>query len=342
MKAALLFEHCEISPDSEPLRLAEVECPRPQADEVLLKVHYCGVCHTDLDIVEGRVAVTQFPLIPGHQIIAEVQSCGSSVEHLKAGDEVGVAWIASACGHCEFCLSQRENLCAEFKASGKDRHGGFAEFVCARAEFVFPLSEGMAKAECAPLLCAGAVGYRALKLAGLESEEPLGLSGFGASGQLCLKLIRALQANREIYVFARNPIERKLALDLGANWAGEIESSAPKNLAAIIDTTPAWLPIKEALRNLRPAGRLIVNAISKNKQDQNTLLELDYAKHLWLEKEIKSVANVTRQDVSEFLMLASKLKLSSNIHPHPLKSVNQALKDLKQKPIDKPQVLILT
>lgn len=341
MRAALLFKQQEIDSTSEPLRITEIDCPKPRADEVLLKVLFCGVCHTDLDIIEGRICISRFPLIPGHQIIAKVQSCGANVTNLQIGQEVGVAWIASACGHCEFCQSGKENLCADFKASGKDCNGGFAEFVCAKAEFVFPLPAGMAKPESAPLLCAGAVGYRAIKIAGLESDTTLGLSGFGASGQLCLKLLRALKPNREIFVFARSPIERKLALKLGANWAGEIEASPPKALGAIIDTTPAWLVVKESLKNLLPAGRLIINAISKNKQDQSSLLELDYRKHIWLEKEIKSVANVTRQDVREFLTLASKLNLSSEIHPHPLNSTNEALRLLKLKPVDKPQVLLI-
>jgi propanol-preferring alcohol dehydrogenase len=252
---------------------------------------------------------------------------------------VGVAWIFSACGKCHYCLSGNENLCADFKATGRDEHGGYAEYMTVPTGFTYPIPETFSDAEAAPLLCAGAIGYRSLKLTGIEDGQNLGLTGFGASGHLVLKMVQHRYPNTQVFVFARSPAERAFALDLGAAWAGDTLETSPKKLRSIIDTTPVWKPVVEALKNLEPGGRLVVNAIRKEQVDKEYLLRLDYPKHLWMEKEIKSVANVTRSDVQEFLKLAAQIPIKPEVQEFVLKDANRALLELKQSKIRGAKVL---
>lgn len=255
------------------------------------------------------------------------------------GQRVGVAWIASACGHCQYCLSGQENLCTEFKATGRDVNGGYAEYMTVRADFVHPIPDSISDSEAAPLLCAGAVGYRALKLCNLQDGQSLGLMGFGGSNHLVLKVTKHKYPKSDIFVFTRNPHEREFALSLGAAWAGGIDEVPPEGLDAIIDTTPVWGPDVEALKRLRPGGRLVINAIRKEEADKETLLGLDYASQLWMEKEIKSVANVTRADVREFLALAAEANIKPEYQEYDLEDANQALLELKQGKIRGAKVL---
>lgn len=257
------------------------------------------------------------------------------------GQRVGVAWIASACGHCQYCLSGQENLCPEFKATGRDINGGYAEYMTVRADFVHPIPESISDSEAAPLLCAGAVGYRALKLCNLQDGQTLGLMGFGGSNHLVLKAAKHKCPASKIFVFSRNPQEREFALSLGAAWAGAIDAVPPEGLDAVIDTTPVWRPDMEALKQLKPGGRLLINAIRKEDIDQEVLSSLDYASQLWMEKEIKSVANVTRQDVREFLQLAAEANLRPEYQEYDLEQANQALFELKQGKIRGAKVLRL-
>jgi propanol-preferring alcohol dehydrogenase len=252
---------------------------------------------------------------------------------------VGVAWIASACGHCQFCLSGQENLCPDFKATGRDINGGYAEYMKVRADFVHPIPDSISDSEAAPLLCAGAVGYRALRLCNLQNGQALGLMGFGGSNHLVLKTAKHKYPNSPIFVFSRNPQEREFALSLGATWAGAIDEVPPQALNAIVDTTPVWSPDMEALKRLQPGGRLVMNAIRKEEIDKEILLKLDYASQLWMEKEIKSVANVTRQDVREFLQLAAEANLKPEYQEYELEDANQALFELKQGKIRGAKVL---
>lgn len=341
MKAMLINRIGEVSRDNEPLRAAELPVPEPGPGEVLLHVSVCGVCHTELDEIEGRTPPPVLPVVPGHQVVGVVEACGPGVSRWRTGDRVGVAWIYHACGECDYCQSGQENLCPDFQATGRDANGGYAEYMVAPADFVYAIPRAFYDSEAAPLLCAGAVGYRALRLSELEDGQPLGLTGFGASGHLVLKTVRGRFPTSEIYVFARNPRERQFALELGAAWAGDTADTAPELLAAIIDTTPAWKPVVEGLRNLRPGGRLVINAIRKIEADKEVLLDLDYSTHLWMEKEIKSVANVTRRDVVEFLEVAAEIGLRPEFQEFPIDDANQALIEMRESKIRGAKVLRL-
>lgn len=340
MKAMLLERLATVHSGSVPLRWTDVKEPAFGDDEVLLRVHACGVCHTELDEIEGRTPPSRLPTILGHQVVGRINARGSKVHECEPGDRVGVAWIFRACGECNYCTSERENLCPQFQATGRDHDGGYAEYMAAPAAFVFPIPEVFTDVQAAPLLCAGAIGYRSLRLTNLRNGQPLGLTGFGASAHLVLKMVRHRFPATEVCVFARNQVERTIALELGAAWVGDTAERAPCQLDAIIDTTPAWTPIVEALRNLAPSGRLVVNAIRKEDRDKSVLAQLDYAHHIWLEKEIKSVANVTRTDILEFLSLAAEMKLKPLVQEYPLKAANDAIVDLKTRPVAGAKVLV--
>lgn len=338
MKAMILKKITQISQNKMPLTLVELPQPVPGENELLLKVTACGVCHTELDEIEGRTPPPRLPMILGHQVVGRVETTclGSRV---KIGDRVGVAWIYSACGTCEFCRAGLENLCKDFKATGRDANGGYAEFMTVPASSVYPIPEIFSDSEAAPLLCAGAIGYRSITLTGLQDGQTLGLTGFGASAHLVLKMVRHKYPNSPVYVFARSEQERIFAGELGAVWAGDTTDEAPEKLHCIIDTTPVWKPIITAMKNLRPGGRLVINAIRKEEIDKDYLLKLDYPEHLWMEKEIKSVANVARSDVSEFLALAAAIPIKPAFQEFALEAANQALVELKERKIRGAKVL---
>jgi len=304
---------------------------------VLLRVLACGVCHTELDEIEGRSAPPRLPVTPGHEVVGEIVEGG---RRLAAGQRVGVAWIYSACGECDYCRKGLENLCPQFRATGRDADGGYAEYLVVPEDFAYPLPERFSNEQAAPLLCAGAVGYRSLVLCQLQDGQPLGLTGFGASGHLVLQLARRRYPASPVYVFARNPAEREFALQLGASWAGDTAATPPQSPAAIIDTTPAWRPVLEALGHLQPGGRLVINAIRKEAGDSQLLAGLDYPRQLWLEKELKSVANVTRRDVIDFLQLADQAGLEAEVEVLPLQDANRALVEMKTRRIRGAKVLV--
>jgi propanol-preferring alcohol dehydrogenase len=307
----------------------------------LLKVSACGVCHTELDEIEGRTPPPSLPVIPGHQVVGTVAGRGPGTSRFKEGDRAGVAWIFSACGRCDACRSGFENLCPEFRGTGRDADGGYAEYMSVPEEFALPVPEEIPDAEAAPLLCAGAIGYRSLRLCGLQDGQALGLTGFGASAHLVLMLARHVLPSSPVYVFARSEGERAFARQLGAAWAGEAGQNPPEPCRAVIDTTPAWTPVLEALKVLQPGGRLVVNAIRKEAGDQAVLRELDYPSQLWMEKEVKSVANVTRADVREFLDLAAQIPIRPEVQTYPLESANDALLELKARKIFGAKVLLV-
>jgi propanol-preferring alcohol dehydrogenase len=324
-----LHRTAPLSEDAEPLVAETVDDPAPGAGEVLLRVAVCGVCHTELDEIEGRTPPPRFPVILGHQVVGQVVGLGGGAARFDLGDRVGVAWIYSACGDCEHCLGGFENLCAAFQATGRDADGGYAELMTVSEDFAYAIPDSLEDAAAAPLLCAGAIGYRSLMLAGIQDGQRLGLTGFGASGHLVLKMVRHLYPNTEVAVFARNAAEREFAIELGASWAGPIAAAAPHKLRAIIDTTPVWKPLVSALANLAPGGRLVINAIRKEAADLEELTRLDYAEHLWLEKEIKSVANITRAVVESFLAMAAAAKIAAEVEEYLLEEANRALRELK-------------
>lgn len=335
----LLSAFADLSNNSAPLTLVDIKRPDPGPGEVLIRVSVCGVCHTELDEIEGRLTPPRLPIILGHQVVGTVIEQGPGVSRIALGMRVGVAWIFSACGECGYCLTGQENLCPEFRATGRDVNGGYAEYMTAPAEFVHSIPDEFTNSEAAPLLCAGAIGYRSLRLANVKPGQMLGLTGFGASAHLVIKMVRYRWPDVRVYVFARSPTERAFALELGAAWAGDTQDMPPGPLDCIIDTTPVWSTVLEGLRRLKPGGRLVINAIRKEEADKTVLLHLDYATHLWLEKEIKSVANVTRADVREFLELARMAMIKPEFQEYPLEEANQALLDLKHRKIRGAKVL---
>jgi propanol-preferring alcohol dehydrogenase len=340
MKAVVLGGLADLAKNPRPLVERDLPEPVPGPKQILIRISACGVCHTELDEIEGRTPPPRLPVVPGHQVVGRVEGLGEGAKRFKIGDRVGVAWIYSACGRCKFCLEGRENLCSEFLATGRDADGGYAEMMVAGEDFSYAIPGAFSDAEAAPLLCAGAIGYRSLKLAGIKDGDSLGLTGFGASAHLVLMLARHEYPKSRIHVFARSRTEREFARTLGAAWAGSTADRSPERLAAIIDTTPAWTPMVEALDDLEPGGRLVVTAVRKEGADKSALLGIDYPEHLWLEKELKSVATVTRKDVSEFLKVAAAIPIRPEIEEFALADANRALLELKQRRIRGAKVLV--
>lgn len=339
MRAMQLHQTAVITANHPPLQLVDVPIPMPTANQVLLKVEACAVCHTELDEIEGRTAPPQLPIILGHQIVGTVEQIGANVSSLTKGKRVGVGWIFSTCGHCHYCQQGQDNLCQQFKATGRDVNGGYAEYVAVDADFVVPIPDSYTPEQAAPLLCGGAIGYRSLRLANLENGQVLGLSGFGGSNHLVLQLAKYLYPKSAVYVFARSVNEQQFALQLGATWAGDYSQTPPTLMNAIIDTTPVWQPILSLLQHLAAGGRMVINAIRKENTDINAWLALDYARDLWHEKEIKSVANVASQDIAEFLPLAAQAGIQPEIQCYALEQANQALIELKTGQIRGTKVL---
>ena len=330
MKVMQLEKICRLDEEREPLRPADISIPTPGPGEILVKVSRCGVCHTELDEIEGRTPPLRFPVVPGHQVV------GKDVD---SGDRVGIAWIHHTCGVCEFCLSGKENLCSEFSATGRDVNGGYGEYMTVPRTFAYLIPDAFSDSEAAPLLCAGAIGYRSMVLTGMGNSGNLGLTGFGASAHLVLKMVKYKYPAINVFVFARSAGERAFAMELGAAWTGDTTDSPPEKLHAVIDTTPVWKPVVEGLKHLHAGGRLVINAIRKESTDKKYLLHLEYPRHLWMEKEIKSVANVTRQDVREFLELAADIPIKPEVVEYPLEDANIALMEIKEKKIRGAKVL---
>jgi propanol-preferring alcohol dehydrogenase len=354
MKAMVLNEICEIKvpgralqgniniSKEEPLELTDLPVPVPGPKDVLIKVLACGVCRTELDQIEGRIAPPKLPIIPGHQPVGIIAGSGSKARKFKIGEQVGAAWIFSACGRCKFCRSGKENLCDQFQGTGCHANGGYAEYMVISEDFAYKIPEELTDPiKTAPLMCSGVVGYRSLKLTGMEDGKTLGLYGFGSAHHLVIQMANYQFPNSKKFVISRNPTERALAKSLGADWAGDIDDKTPEKLDCAIDTTPAWKPVVSALENLEKGGRLVINLIRKEAGDKEFLLKLDYAQHLWLEKEIKTVANVTRADAEEFLALAARMKIHPETQEFRLEEANKALVELKSGKIRGSKVLVM-
>jgi len=326
---AMVIERIKDTADEKSLKPVDRPIPEPADDQVLLKVSACGVCRTDIDEIEGRTAPSYFPVVPGHQVVGRIIKCGRSVKNFKTGERVGVGWIFKSCGKCRYCVDGYENLCDEFIATGRDADGGYAEYIIAYQDYAYHIPEFLTDIEAAPLLCAGSIGWRSLRLTKFENRNTIGLYGFGASGHIVIQIIRSLYPESKVFVFTRSKEEQKLALKLGASWTGEITDRTPEVFDVAIDTTPAWLPVIYALENLKKGGRLVINAIRKEPHDRENLMRLQYEKHLWLEKEIKSVANVTRRDIAEFLELSSQILVKPEITTYPFEEANTAILDIK-------------
>lgn len=335
MKAMILRKTGSLDQNPEPLDLVEVPTPEARDDEIRIKVATCGVCHTELDEIEGRTPPAHLPMILGHQVIGRVDQVGKTVSAYQVGDRVGVGWIY--CSDGSLC----ENLSPAFRATGRDANGGYAEYMTIQQEYAYPIPPQFSDDHAAPLLCAGAIGFRSLRLTELRDGDCLGLTGFGGSAHLVIQMVRQQFPESRIHVFARNPNERQFARELGAVWAGDTTDRSPEKLRAIIDTTPAWTPVVEALNNLAPGGRLVINAIRKTDADKSCLMDLDYGQHLWMEREIKSVANITSRDIAQFLSLAARIPLVPKVVTYPLEEANRALNELKQGEVTGAKVLVI-
>ena len=334
MKAMVMERVVSLLEEDAPLSYVEIPTPDPAPGEILLDVAACGVCHTEIDEIEGRTPPPRLPMVLGHEVVGRVAALGESEASFGVGERVGVGWIHHSSG------APDENLSPEFVATGRDVDGGYAQYMTVPAGYAYRIPDVFSDVEAAPLLCAGAIGYRALKLTGLTNGDALGLTGFGGSAHLVLQLARHVFPRSEVYVFARDAGARDLARSLGAAWAGDTAERAPVELDAIIDTTPVWAPIVEALANLCPGGRLVINAIRKETVDQSALLDLKYHEHLWMEREIKTVANITRFDIAEFLPLAAEIPIRPTVETYALEDANTALVDLKRKPVHGAKVLV--
>ena len=335
MRAMQLGAVAPLSQNPNPLRLVERPRPVPAPGEALIAVRACGVCHTELDEIEGRTPPPRLPIVPGHEVVGHVAELGKGCTRHAIGARVGVGWIHASDG------SATENLSPDFRATGRDADGGYAEFMCVPESYAYPIPEGFDDIQAAPLLCAGAVGYRALRLTGVEDGQILGLTGFGGSGHLVLQLARYCFPKSRLFVFARSVTERDFARQLGADWAGDTGEAPPAAPHAIIDTTPAWKPVLAALAALRPGGRLVINAIRKETRDRELMASIRYEDHLWLEKEIKTVANVTGRDIAEFLPLADAASLAVETRSYALEDANEALRDLSAGDVRGANVLVM-
>lgn len=310
--------------ESHPLELVELPIPKPGRDELLIKVSACGICRTDLHVTEGELAVRRDRIIPGHQIVGTVQGMGSNVSDFEVGQRVGVAWLHRTCGECRFCSTGRENLCESADFTGWTKDGGFAEFTVAPAGFAYPLPDGFSDEQAAPLLCAGIIGYRALKLTGLQNWNgaKFGLYGFGAAGHVCIQIARARGA--EVYVATRDrDRHQRLAEQLGATWVGSAFDEPPVTLDAAIIFAPAGELVPVALKALEKGGTLVSGGIY-----MTPIPQFDYGL-LYGERIIRSVANNTREDGVEFLREAASIPIKTSVQIFPFEEVNQALIALK-------------
>ena len=315
MRAALLNRPAPAA--DRPLEIVGLPDPEIGPDEVLIDVLACGVCRTDLQLCEGDLPAQTLPIIPGHQIVGTIAARGEAVADIDVGERVGVAWIASTCGRCRFCTSGRENLCDGSQFTGWHRDGGFGEKAVARADFVHPLPQGLDAVRAAPLLCGGAIGLRSLRVSGIRPGERLGLYGFGASATCAIQI--ALHWDCDVYVCTRSTKERQRSLDLGATWAGGYDDLPPVPLDAAISFAPVGSVAIAALRALDRGGAVAINAIHLDH-----VPEFDYG-DLWWERQLRSVANVTRADVAELIELAAAIPIHTHVEEFPLHKANDAL-----------------
>jgi len=330
MKAQILRHPRPV--EQSPLEAVDLPIPTPANDELLVRVHACGVCHTDLHTVEGEIP-GKLPIVPGHQIVGVVEMVGASVKEFRAGDRVGVPWVHHTCGECEFCRSDRENLCTHALFTGFHVDGGYAEYAVASAAFVVAIPDSFDDAHAAPLLCAGIIGYRALRLSNVRPQQTLGLYGFGASAHIAIQIARRWGC--EVYVATRGAEHRRLAKELGATWVGRAEDLPNDTLHAAVMFAPAGTLVPEALRALRQGGTLALGGIY-----MTPIPEMKY-ELLYHERIVRSVANATRGDAQQLMQLAGQIPIQTDIQTFPLADANRALLALKRSEIHGAGVLIV-
>jgi alcohol dehydrogenase, propanol-preferring len=333
MKAMMLERIAPI--EQKPLRLADLPMPVPAEKEILIKVSACGVCHTELDEIEGRLTPSKIPIVLGHQVVGHVADKGRGVTRHKTGGRVGVTWLYSSCGTCKFCLRGNENLCEAAKWTGKDADGGYAEYMTVGEDFAHPIPERFSDTQAAPLLCAGVIGYRTLRLADIQKGDIVGIFGFGASAHIVIQILKFKFPDNPVFVFTRDVQHQEFAKTFGAAWTGFSGDQPPQRIDKIMDFTSSGEVIKQALAVMNKGGRLVINAIRKT----TPIPELDYAKYLWEERQIQSVANVTRQDAEEFLPLAAQIPITPTVQEFELSQANEALILLNQSKIHGAAVL---
>lgn len=329
MKAAILTSPQPI--EQRPLRIADVVDPLPAPGHVLLRVRACGVCRTDLHIVEGELPPLHPQMIPGHQIVGEVVD--GATQDLIKGARVGVSWLGGTDGTCPFCRRGEENLCDSPTFTGYSVPGGYAEYALARADFVFPLPTALDDLYAAPLLCAGIIGFRSLRVAGVRRGERVGLFGFGASAHLAIAVLQAWKC--EVYVSTRGKSHRELAASLDATWVGDETEKPPVELDRAVTFAPSGDVVVAALASLRKGGVVAINAIHLDRMPQ-----FDYDKLLWGERQLRSVANMTRADACDFLALAAQIGLKPRVTVFPLDQANEALLAVKNDAIDGAAVIV--
>ena len=308
--------------EEAPLKVAPLAEPHPGAGEILLRVRACGICHTDLHTVEGDLELPRLPLVPGHQIVGTVEKLGPNVTQFARGERVGAAWLHRTCGQCLFCRRGDENLCPRAEFTGLHADGGYAEFAVADAAFGYRIPDGFSDLQAAPLLCAGVIGYRALKVSAIRRGGRLGLYGFGASAHIVIQIARHWGC--EVYVFTRGPEHQRLAHELGAAWVGRADQTAPEKIDAAIIFAPAGAIVIDALRALERGGTVALAGIT-----MTPIPEIDYAKLLYHERKVASVANATRRDAEELLALAAEIPLKTEVEIFALRDINVALAKLK-------------
>jgi propanol-preferring alcohol dehydrogenase len=331
MKAQVL--HQPKSVNEHPLAFEDAQKPDVPDRHLLVHVRVCGVCHTDLHVVEGELDKPKLPLIPGHQVVGTVEAVGAGVTRFPVGARVGIPWLHDACGVCEFCQRGQENLCPYARFTGYTADGGYAEYATIREDFAVALPESFTDVEVAPLLCAGIVGYRALKLAEIQPGERVGLYGFGSSAHLCLQVLKYWGC--EVYAFSRGAAHQQLARELGASWAGESKEQPPKPLDRAVSFAPVGSLVPVALGHLRPGGTLCINAVHASP-----IPEFPYDL-LWGERTVRTVANATRRDADEFMALAAQIPIRAEIEQFALKDANIALERMKQSDVRASAVLIV-
>ena len=321
MRAMLLENPRPI--EENPLKMIEVPDPKPGAEDILIAISACGLCHTDLHVIEGELPPKKLPVIPGHQIVGVVEEAGEETSRFKVGDRVGVPWLYSTCGECEFCKRGYENLCTQARFTGYDVDGGYAEYICAPEDFVFSIPQNFTDLQAAPLLCAGAIGFRAFRLTGIGKGEILGLFGFGASAHLVIQV--AIHQGTKVFVFSRSEEHRKLATELGAAWTGLVGEETPEKLHSAIVFAPSGKIVLDALRVVGRGGTVVLAGIY-----MTPIPEIDYQKYLYHERTVRSVTNCTRKDVQDFLQLGASIPVKTEFQTFRLDEANRALNLLKR------------
>ena len=330
MKAIQLKQFAPI--ETNPLELIDLPIHEPAPDQILIRNLVCGVCHTDLHTVEGELPEVRLPLIPGHQVVGIVEKTGDKATRFRIGDRVGVAWLNSSCGQCEFCSRGNENLCLSARFTGYHANGGYAEFMVIQDKFAYSIPDIFEDTEAAPLLCAGIIGYRALRLSEIKPGQRLGLYGFGASAHVAIQI--AAHWGCEVYIFTRSEEHRTLAHKLGAVWTGTSKDDPPTKMNSSIIFAPAGELVLDALRVLDKGGTVALAGIY-----MTPIPEMDYVKHLYHERTLRSVANAIRQDGEELLKIAAEIPIRTTTKIFTLKDANKVLQLLKQSKIDGAAVL---